>query len=148
MTKRIETRFEIQTFIDQLKYAIDDQNVDIEILSHRYVDRKRDKLYTNAYTLSILFGDEERVEVIKRELTKIRIDNYIETVKDTRFPMRGEMRVFGMFYQSLDVYIKIRVDLINCDNHIGRSKIFVMSFHFSEIPFSNRTFPYRNKENG
>ena len=60
--------------------------------------------------------------------------------------MRGEMRVFGMFYQSLDVYIKIRVDLINCDNHIGRSKIFVMSFHFSEIPFSNRTFPYRNKE--
>ena len=35
MTKRIETRFEIQTFIDQLKYAIDDQNVHIEILSHR-----------------------------------------------------------------------------------------------------------------
>ena len=103
---------------------------------------------TNAYTLSILFGDEERVEVIKRELTKLRMDNYIETIKDTRFPMRGEMRVFGMFYQSLDVYIKIRVDLINCDNHIGRSKIFVMSFHFSEIPFSNRTFPYRNKENG
>lgn len=148
MTKRVETRFEVQTFIDQLKYAIDDQNVYIEILSNRYVDHQRDKFYTNAYTLSFLFGDEERVEVIKRELAQLRIDNYIETVKDNRYPMRGEMRVFGMFYQSLGVYIKIRVDLINYDKHIGRSKIFVMSFHFSEIPFSNQTFPYRNKENG
>lgn len=148
MTKRIETRFEVQMFIDQLKYAINDQNVYIEILNNRYVDHHRDKLFTNAYTLSFLFGDEERVEVIKRELTQLRIDNYIETVKDNRYPMRGEMRVFGMFYQSLGVYIKIRVDLINYDNHIGRSKILVMSFHFSEIPFSNQTFPYRNKENG
>lgn len=54
------------------------------------------------------------------------------------------MRVFGKIYHAMDVYIKIRVDLINRYQLSGRSKILIMSFHFSEKPFSEQIFPYRD----
>lgn len=87
MTKRIETRFEVKTFIDQLKYAINDRYVHIEILSNCFVDLQKDKFYSNAYTLAYLFSDEERVKVMKRELSRLGLENYIETVKDLRYPL-------------------------------------------------------------
>ncbi|MGI6225833.1 MAG: hypothetical protein ACOYJ1_06220 [Peptococcales bacterium] len=78
------------------------------------------------------------------------VKDYIETVKDTRFPKRSEMRVFGKKYLEDDVYIKIRVELISIEHasvsieHAsGDSFILVMSFHYSEWDFQESDFPYK-----
>ena len=77
-----------------------------------------------------LFPDEDPVVAIKRELKNLKVDEYIETVKDTRFPKRSDMRVFGRCYEDKEVYIKIRVELIQVSMAGVNNTIFVMSFHF------------------
>ena len=53
------------------------------------------------------------------------------------------MRVFGKKYSGKDVYIKIRVELLNARGMGGDNYIFVMSFHFAEEAFIASDFPYR-----
>ena len=72
----------------------------------------------------------------------LTVCDYIETVKDTRFPKRSDMRVFGKKYLEEDVYIKIRVELIGA---MGIKEILVMSFLFAEFTFVETVFPYREK---
>lgn len=93
--------------------------------------------------MSKLFPNEDEVEVLKRELTNLTIREYIETVKDTRFSNKSEMRVFGKQYEEKDVYIKIRVELVSAVHASGNNYVFVMSFHFSEMDFKESDFPYR-----
>lgn len=92
--------------------------------------------------MSKLFPDEDLVEALKKELIKLTVEEYIETVKDTRYPDRSDMRVFGKKYQEEDVYIKIRVELVSL-SYANNSYIFVMSFHFAEKAFNESDFPYR-----
>jgi len=141
--KRIETKLEVQTYIDRLKYAIESGSVTINFQKNRQVDNNRNKRYTNRYTMSQLFPDEDEVEVLKRELTNLNVEEYIETVKDDRFSKRSEMRVFGKQYSDEDVYIKIRVELVSIAYANGNNFILVMSFHFSEWDFTESDFPYR-----
>jgi len=63
-------------------------------------------------------------------------------VKDTRWPNRSDMRVFGKKYSEEALYIKIRVELVGA---MGSNYIFVMSFHFAEEAFVETDFPYRNR---
>jgi hypothetical protein len=93
--------------------------------------------------MGILFPDEDEVEALKRELSLLTVEEYIETVKDIRFPKRSEMRVFRKQYFGDDVYIKIRVELISITHASGDSYIFVMSFHYSEWDFKESDFPYK-----
>ncbi len=141
--KRIETRLEVQTYIDRLRYAIESGSATINFQKERQVDRNRDKEHTNRYTMSKLFPKEDEVEVLKRELTKLTIREYIETVEDTRFPNKSEMRVFGKKYEENDVYIKIRVELVSAAHASGNNYVFVMSFHFAEMDFKESDFPFR-----
>jgi hypothetical protein len=60
----------------------------------------RDEKYTNRYTVSNLFPDEDETEALKRELSLLTVEEYIETVKDEKFPKRKEMRVFGKNMQE------------------------------------------------
>jgi len=107
------------------------------------VDEGRDIRYTNRYTIATLFPNESPVDVLKRELLTLSEKDYVCTVGDIRFPKRSEMRVFGKTYRATEnVYIKIRVELID-RNCCGCPTTFVMSFHFAEIPFSDKDFPYR-----
>ena len=46
-----------------------------------------------------------------------------------------------------DVYIKIRVELMDPDN-ANNHTTFVMSFHFAEKKFTPEMFPYRKKQEG
>ena len=112
--KRIESKLEVQAYIDRLKYAIESGSATINFQKERQVDKNRDREHTNRYTMSKLFPNEDEVEVLKRELTKLTVKEYIETVEDTRFSNKSEMRVFGKQYEEKDVYIKIRVELVNC----------------------------------
>src|SRR5690554_5573238 len=96
--KRIESKIEVQTYLDRLKYAIESGSANLLFQKNRKVDRQRDSKYTNRYTISKLFPSEDETEVLKRELLNLKLDEYIKTVEDIRFPNKSEMRVFGKKY--------------------------------------------------
>lgn len=141
-TSRIESELEVKAYIQNLKYALQN-GAKIDFQVHRLVDDQRDVRYTNQYTVNTLFPNENPVDALKRELLTLTEEDYIKTVKDTRFPKRSEMREFGKVYNgSEDVYIKIRVELFGM---YGKATTFVMSFHFAERPFTPEMFPYRKE---
>ena len=137
---RIESKLEVNTYLQKLKYALD-HDAQITFQARRLVDKKRDEKYTNQYTGDTLFPDENPVDALKRELKTLTVEEYMKTVQDLRFPKRSEMREFGKVYNGMqDVYIKIRVELLGLD---GNTTTFVMSFHFAEKPFTIDMFPYK-----
>ncbi len=137
---RIESKLEVNTYLQKLKYALD-HDAQITFQARRLVDKKRDEKYTNQYTVDTLFPDENPVDALKWELKTLTVEEYMKTVQDLRFPKRSEMREFGKVYNGMqDVYIKIRVELLGLD---GNTTTFVMSFHFAEKPFTIDMFPYK-----
>ena len=78
MTKRIETRFEVQTFIDQLKYALVVQKATLKFQRNRRVDDNRHIKYTNAYTVETLFPDDDILNTLKKVLLTLKVTNYIQ----------------------------------------------------------------------
>lgn len=138
--KRKETEEEVKTYIDRIKYAIESGSAQLNLIKDRNVDKGRDLRYSNGFTLGDLFPNEDYVEVLKKELIQLSVENYIETVKDIRYPKRSEMRVFGKEYYCEDVYIKIRVELVSA---FGGNHIKIMSFHYSDRKFVKEDFPYR-----
>jgi len=139
---RIESETEVKAYLQDLKYALDN-GARITFQAHRLVDDRKDKEYTNQYTVAALFPNEDPVQAIKRELRTLSLEEYIRTVQDLRFPKRSEMREFGKVYNCKDdVYIKIRVELLGL---LGDTSVFVMSFHFAEKAFKPEMFPYGKK---
>lgn len=139
---RIESEVEVKAYIQNLQYALNN-GAQIDFQAHRRVDEDREVEYTNQYTVNKLFPDENPVDVLRRELLTLTVEEYIQTVKDLRFPKRSEMREFGKVYNgNEDVYIKIRVELLG---QYGNTITFIMSFHFVEKTFTPDMFPYRKK---
>ena len=137
---RIESEIEVKAYIQDLKFALNN-GAKIDFQAKRLVDKKRDEKYTNQYTVNKLFPDENPVDALKRELLTLSAEDYMQTVKDIRFPKRSEMREFGKIYNGADdVYIKIRVELLGA---YGNTTTFVMSFHFAEKAFTPEMFPYK-----
>ena len=50
--KRIESKLEVQTYIDRLKYAIEGGSATINFQKERQVDKNRNREHTNRYTMS------------------------------------------------------------------------------------------------
>ena len=141
---RIETELEVKSYLQNLKYALN-HGAKIEFQAKRLVDDMRDSRYTNAYTISTLFPNEDPIKALKRELLLLTEQDYIRTLKDIRFPKRSEMREFGNVYNKIeDVYIKIRVEILG---NYGAPTTFVMSFHFAERPLIPELFPYKKNKN-
>lgn len=139
---RIESELEVKTYIQDLKFALNN-GAQINFQAKRRVDENREEKYTNQYTINTLFPNENPVDAIKRELLTLSVEDYMQTVKDMRFPKRSEMREFGKVYNGTDdVYIKIRVELLGI---YGNITTFVMSFHYAERAFMPEMFPYRKK---
>ena len=141
-SKRVEAEFDVYTYLDGLKYSIKAGNAKLQFQQDRAVDSMRDERFTNRFTVANLFPNDDPVDALKRELLKLEVEHYIETVKDTKFPKKAEMRVFGMRYSD-DVYIKIRVELMKSDMSGINNGVFVMSFHYAEHPFTANQFPYK-----
>ena len=76
-------------------------------------------------------------------LIHISVEEYVETVKDKRYKNRSEMRVFARQYASENVYIKIRVELLDVEFASGGHTVFVLSFHFAEEKITGDDYPYR-----
>lgn len=55
-------------------------------------------------------------------------------MKDTRFPKSSEFWSFGKVYDSKNVYIKLRVEILK------RIEFLFLSFHFSEWHFKEEDF--------
>lgn len=139
---RIESELEIKSYIQDLRFALNN-GAKIDFQAKRLVDEKRNEKYTNQYTVNKLFPDKNPVDALKRELLTVTVEDYMQTVKDIRFPKRSEMREFGKVYNGTeDVYIKIRVELLG---PYGNTTTFVMSFHFAEKAFTPEMFPYKKK---
>ena len=139
---RIESELEVKTYIQDLKFALNN-GAQINFQARRRVEENREEKYTNQYTINTLFPNENPVDAIKRELLTLSVEDYMQTVKDMRFPKRSEMREFGKVYNGTDdVYIKIRVELLGI---YGNTTTFVMSFHYAERAFMPEMFPYRKK---
>lgn len=139
---RIESKIEVQSYIQDLKYALKNGAV-ISFQEDRQVDKERDVRHTNRFTVADLFPDENPVDALKHELQTLTVEEYMRTVKDIRFPKRSEMREFGRVYNGTDdVYIKIRVELLS---EYGNHTAFVMSFHYAVTPFTSEMFPYRKQ---
>jgi len=144
---RIESLLAVNTYLDRLRYALS-TDAQIFLISQRQVDRLKQTRYTNRFTINKLFPDEDVITALRRELLLLKSKNYIETVRDSRFPNKSEMRVFGNRFAGQDTYIKIRVELINLEEIGGNGLILVMSFHFAEYAFKGSDFPYGGDENG
>lgn len=142
---RIESKAEIEAYLANLRYALD-HGAKLMIQMERKVDENRNIRYTNKFTIADLFPTEDPHVAIKRELKSLTAADYIQTVKDIRYPKRSEMREFGKVYNGVDeVYIKIRVELLaTCG--FGSHTAFVMSFHYAAIPFDSNSFPHRKQE--
>lgn len=141
-SSRVESELEVNSYIQKLQYAIRN-GASITLQEQRVVDDQREEEYTNRYTISHLFPDENPTEALRRELSSLTVENYIRTVRDLRFPKRSEFREFGKVYDGEgDVYIKIRVELLGM---YGESFVFIMSFHFAERAFTPEMFPYRKR---
>ncbi len=136
---RIETKTEVQGYIQNLVYALD-HGAKIEFQAVRKVDATRDIKYSNNFTVQDLFPNEDPLTALGREIRKLKVGEYIQTVKDLKHPKRSEYREFGRVYDEKgDVYIKIRVEVIN---YYGGKTVFVMSFHYAVEPLANEVFPY------
>ena len=142
--KRIESRLEVDTYLERLNYSLSNSQATLQFQKERIVDSQRNERFTNRFTVNDLFPREEPVNALKRELLNIKVEDYIETVKDIKFVKRSEMRVFGKRYNA-DVYIKIRVELMKSSMAGVDNVVFVMSFHYAERPFTDTDFPYMNK---
>ncbi len=140
--QRIESEQDVKTYIDRLNYALQSGNTRLYFQRKRAVDERRNPTYTNRYTIAALFPDEDEIEVLKRELTHLHAQDYVATVRDTRFHQKSEWRVFGKKYSGKYLYIKIRVELLGTS---GETEVFVMSFHFAEEEFEESDFPYKKK---
>ena len=130
----------MKSYIQNLRFALNN-GAKIDFQAKRLIDEKREEKYTNQYTVNKLFPDENPVDALKRELLTLTVEDYMQTVKDIKFPNRSEMREFGKVYNGTeDVYIKIRVELLGM---YGNTTTFVMSFHFAEKSFTSEMFPYK-----
>ena len=103
-----KTREDVAAYLSKLRYALQDESTLIHFQEERCVDQNRQKEYTNVYTVAELFPDESPKEAMRRELANLKVQNYIETVKDIRYPKRSELWVFGKRYMGKDVYIKFQ----------------------------------------
>ena len=140
MRTRIESELEVRSYLQDLRYALE-HGAKVTFQAERQTDQGRDIRYTNRFTVADLFPDENPVNALKGELQKLTVEEYMQTVKDLRFPNRSEMREFGKVYDGKgDVYIKIRVELLS---EYGNHTTFVMSFLYATIPFTPEMFPYR-----
>ena len=77
---RIESEIDVKAYIQNLQFSLNN-GAKIEFQGKRFVDEDRDERYTNQYTVNVLFPNENPVDVLRRELLKLSVSDYMRTVK-------------------------------------------------------------------
>src|SRR5690625_4872863 len=87
---RIEQKFVVEHFINEVKEALLNDSTQLSTEQKREEDEA--ELHENI--MSILFPNEDETTVLKRELANLTSEDYLETLKDKKFPNKSETRVF------------------------------------------------------
>ena len=77
----------MQAYLQDLRYALN-HGAQVLFQAERQVDQSRDMRYTNRFTVTDLFANENPVDALRRELQTLTIEEYMQTVKDLRFPKK------------------------------------------------------------
>ena len=133
----ISEQKEVCLFLSQLKTILQSPkfnlDTDLDILMKKKNEDPCDP-FTTENTLSELAFDS--IDVV-RELLKIEICNYVETVTDNKNPSFPPFFVFRREINKKEVYIKVKIrDKLN-------NKVFCVSFHFARHPFQ-KPLPYES----
>ncbi|MGN0831960.1 MAG: hypothetical protein ACI4NI_11815 [Candidatus Ornithospirochaeta sp.] len=133
--KRIDSKAEVETFLSDLKEILESDTFvierDLDILLKKKGESANDP-YSTDNTLATLEYDKTDV---CRELKKLTVREYSETIIDNRDSALPPFYVFYRNIQSQDVYIKVKIR----DRQTG--KVFCVSFHFARFP-NTKPFPY------
>jgi hypothetical protein len=100
---RIESELEVKTYIQDLKFALNN-GAQINFQAKRRVDENREEKYTNQYTINTLFPNENPVDAIKRELLTLSVEDYMQTVK-CAFQKEVKCESLGRFIMVRMMYI-------------------------------------------
>lgn len=111
-----------------LKEALSDEQCELDILPKKKGQSDTDR-YCTLYTMNELEYDTEDV---RHELMNLTVADYIENIKDSRYPDANAFYVFGKCICGKEIYIKekFKEDL----------NVFCISFHFAE--FRLKAGPY------
>lgn len=137
LKKVIYPKEEVDNYIANLKFALSNKQTSIIFEKKRVADVYKDEKNTNRFTVDNLFPNQDERKVLRRELQKLKVEEYIHTIDDADAPGLKKLWVFGRKYDK-DVYIKIRVELF--ENYV-----LVRSFHYAEWKYNDASFPYRKE---
>lgn len=141
-SSRIEQKFVVEHFLTEMKEALSSESAQLYSQHHR----KEDEAEMHENIMSILFPNEDETAVLKRELTDLTMEDYIETLKDKKFPNKSETRIFAKQFNGDYVFLHVRIELLEDpetgDTHQG----LITSLHFCETELPMSDFPYKKVE--
>lgn len=142
---RIEQKFVVEHFISEVKEALLNDSTQLSTEQKREEDEA--ELHENI--MSILFPNEDETTVLKRELANLTSEDYLETLKDKKFPNKSETRVFAKKYDEDYIFLHVRMETLVQSESDETVKALIMSLHFrdeddDEIEIAD--FPYKEVE--
>lgn len=130
---RIEQKFVVQHFIEQLRETLRNEALELFIQNEEEQDQEVDAEDLDQNALSVLFPNQDAAVVLTQGMRELAIGDYLETVKDKRFPNKSERRVFvkTIADQLLSVSVRLESDL---------AQVYVEVSGFEE---SEADFPFK-----
>lgn len=132
--KKIDSLETVNMYIDQIHYIIDHLG-EIVLIKKRKSENNRPLLYTNLGTLNDLYPDDNIIEMIKIALYSLDAKDYLYTTTDRQRKNQPPLLVFGKKIKIQDVYIKIRIGILE-------NRIKVLSFHYALYSINSKDYPY------
>ena len=130
----------VEEFLEKMKSILESEDFNMERDFVFQELRKKDEPedpYTNVNTLLALNFDTS--DVVK-ELKKLTVENYCESVVDNVAEGFNVFYVFGRRVKKRDVYIKVRLKRrVKTQNEF----VFCISFHFARRPIT--VYPYKKR---
>lgn len=65
LIKKIESKLEIMTYLERLRYALKSGKANIRFQRKRMADVNKEEKYTTRFTLMNLFPDEDEIDVLR-----------------------------------------------------------------------------------
>lgn len=139
-TNWVEDSSVVSTFLAKLKFMLENPCTSIQ-LDKKKSDQFKPYEYTNKFTLSNLFPNENPVDAMKRELRLLSLCDYLHTAVDVVNPKSPNYYVFAKKFDKF-VYIKVKIVVFNGSIPGQQDTILVMSFHYAEHLINENSFRY------
>lgn len=101
------------------------------LINDRFILQKRND---NANTQTLLDLEFDKKDIIQ-ELLGLKLEDYVYTVKDKKFPNENPYNVFHKEIKHKEIYIKIKI------KEVKNKILYCMSFH--EAKHKESSYPYK-----